>query len=97
MSEVKLDLKETNEALDAVVLAIKAGKKVRDIVKDGVDASDFPKAIELITNEIGNVAIYTAGAKDADKVLAEIKDIDKAELVSLIMKVVSAVEEIEKA
>jgi hypothetical protein len=97
MSEVKLDMKETNEALDAIVLAVKAGKKVRDIVKDGVDASDFPKAIELITAEIGNVPVYSAGVKDVKKVEEEIKDLDKAELIALIMKVVGAVEEIEKA
>lgn len=97
MSEVKLGMKETNEALDAVVLAAKAGKKVRDIVKDGVDASDFPKAIEVITTEIANVPVYVEGAKDASKIKAELEDLDKAELIALIMKVVSAVEEIEKA
>lgn len=97
MSEVKLGMKETNEALDAVVLAVKAGKKVRDIVKDGVDASDFPKAIELITSEIGNVPVYSAGFKDVKLVAEEIKDLDKPELIALIMKVVGAVEEIEKA
>jgi len=97
MTEQKLGTKETNEALDAVVLAIKAGKKVRDIVKDGVDASDFPKAIELITSEIQNVPVYTAGAKDANLIKAELQDLDKSEIVALIMKVVESIEEVEKA
>ncbi len=97
MEEVKLGTKETGEILDASVLAIKAGKKIRDIVKDGVDASDFPKAIELVTQEISNIPVYGAGIKDAGKAKAELEDLDKAELIALIMKVVSAVEEIEKA
>lgn len=92
-----LNTKETNEAIDAIVLAIKAGKKVRDIVKDGVDATDFPKAIELITSEVSNVSVYAEGFKGAEKVLEEVKDLDKAELIALIMKVVGAVEDVEKA
>jgi len=92
-----LGMKETNEIIDGAVEAIKAGKAIRDIVKDGVDASDLPKAFELVKEQSAKIEIYSAMIKDAVKAKEELQDLDKAEVIALIMKVVSAIEEVEKA
>jgi len=92
-----MDTKETNELLDGIVEAVKAGKKIRDIVADGIDASDLPKAFDLVKEQSGKIEVYSAAAKDVSKVKEELKDLDKAELLAIIMKLVSSVEEIEAA
>ena len=73
-----MDTKETNELLDGIVEAVKAGKKIRDIVADGIDASDLPKAFDLVKEQSGKIEVYSAAAKDVSKVKEELKDLDKA-------------------
>ena len=90
------DIKETKELLAGVKEAIILGKKVRDIVADGIDSSDLPKAFELVKEQSAKVAVYTLAIKDVELVKEEIKDLSKEELIELIMSVVSAVSEIEK-
>jgi len=70
---------------------------VSDPVVAGVDVSDFPKAIELVKEQVAKVEIYSAAAKDVSLVKAELQDVDKEELITLVMKLASAVSEIEKA
>jgi urease gamma subunit len=89
--------KETVELIDGIVEAVKAGKSVRDIVKDGVDMTDLPKAFELIKEQSAKVEIYAAAAKDVALIKEELQDLDKAEIISLVMKLAEAVSEIEKA
>lgn len=92
-----MDIKETKELLKGVTEAVKLGKSVRDIAKDGIDASDLPKAFELVKEQAEKVEIYTAAVKDVALVKEEIKDLSKEELLEIIMTVVSSVSEIEAA
>ena len=90
-------MKETNELIDGVVEAVKAGKKIRDILADGATMADVPAAFELIKEQSAKLEIYSAAAKDAKLAIEELKDLDKEEIIGLVMKLVSAVSEIEKA
>lgn len=91
------DIKETKELLAGVKEAVKLGKAVRDIVADGVDSSDLPKAFELVKEQSKKVELYTAAIKDVALVKEEIKDLSKEELIEIVLSVVSAVSEIEAA
>lgn len=69
-------MKETLELLAAIELVAVSGI---EIAKDGVNAADLPKAIELIKK----FDTIVEGAKGLDKLDDEIKDIDQAELIAL--------------
>jgi putative ubiquitin-RnfH superfamily antitoxin RatB of RatAB toxin-antitoxin module len=88
-------VKETKELLAGVKEAAKLGKKVRDIVKDGVDASDLPKAFGLFQEQSGKLGVYSLAIADVEKVKSELQDLDKAEIIELLMEVVSAISEVE--
>lgn len=88
-------VKETKELLAGVKEAAKLGKKVRDIVADGVDANDLPKAFGLFQEQAGKVAIYSLAIEDVAKVKLELQDLDKAEIIELLMEVVSSISEVE--
>ena len=96
MSE-KLTIKETQELIAGLTEAFKLGKAVRDIVKDGISASDIPAAFELVRQQSEKFDIYEAAIKDVKLVKEELKDLDKEEIVALIFQLVDAVEQIEKA
>lgn len=88
-------LKETKELLAGVKEAAKLGKKVRDIVKDGVDASDLPKAFGLFQEQAGKLSVYSLAISDVEKVKLELQDLDKAEIIELLMEVVNGISEVE--
>lgn len=96
METQKLSIKETQELIAGLTEAVKLGKNIRDIVKDGVDASDIPKAFDLIKNQSEKFEIYEAALKDVKLVKDELKDLDKEEILTLIFQLVDAVEQIEK-
>lgn len=93
----KKEIKETKELIAGLKEAVKAGKKVRDIVKDGVGADDIAKAIELVKAEVAVIPVYEAAAKDVSLVKAELQDLDKDELVELFLEIVQGVREVEAA
>lgn len=90
-------MKETNEIVEGLVEAFKAGKGVRDIVKDGVDANDIMPAINLMQEQFKKINTYSEAIKDADKAIEEIKNASKEDLISLFIRLVKAVEEVERA
>lgn len=89
------DIKETKEFIAGLKEGAKAGKKIRDIVKDGIDAGDLPKAFELVKEQAEKAPVYSAAVADIAKIKEEIKDLDKNEVVEIVMQIVSAVSEIE--
>lgn len=97
MSDEKKTIKETEEILIGVKEAFKAGKAIRDIVKDGVDMTDIPKAFELVKNQSDKLMIYEAAIKDAKLAKDELKDLDKEEILKLLMIVIDGVSEVDKA
>ena len=91
------DIKETKELIAGVKEAVKLGKAIRDIVADGIDSSDLPKAFELVKEQSKKIETYNAAYKDVALVKEEIKDLSKEELIEIVLSVVSAVSEIEAA
>lgn len=89
-------IEELQEFLEGVKEAAKAGKKIRDIVKDGVDASDLPKAFDLIKDQAEKIDVYVEAFSDFDKKLAQAKDIDSDEAVKLIMQLIAGIKEVEE-
>lgn len=91
------DIKETKELIAGVKEAVKLGKKIRDIVADGIDSSDLPKAFELVKEQSAKIEIYNAARKDIVLVKEEIKDLSKEELIEIVLSIVTAVSEVEAA
>ena len=89
-------VKETKELLAGVKELAKLGKKIRDMVKDGVDASDLPAAFGLFQEQAGKIAVYSLAISDVEKVKLELQDLDKAEIIELLMEVVNSISEVEK-
>lgn len=89
-------VKETKELLNGIKEAAKLGKKVRDIVSDGVDASDLPKAFGLFQEQAGKLAVYSLAFENIAEVKLELQDLDKAEIIELLMEVVNGISEVEK-
>jgi len=89
----EVSVKETKEMINGLKEGFKAGKAVRDIVKEGFD---IVKTIELIKGQVEKIDIYSAAIKDADVIKDEIKDLSKEEMVELFLELVSAVSEVEK-
>lgn len=79
-------VKESLELLDGVKVVLVAGKKV---MADGkVNLQDLPVAVELLQK----INVLVAAVDGIDKVPAEIKDIDIAELQLLGAKVIEIVQ-----
>lgn len=76
-----MDIKETQELLNAVELLAIAGAKIAKDKK--VSAEDLPAAIELFKK----LDVVLVGIKDLDKLDEEIKDLDEAELIAIVSKV----------
>lgn len=93
----KKGIKETKEILEAVKEGFIVGKAIRDIVKDGIDASDLPKVFVLIKNESRKIDVFKAAIDNANLAKDELMDLDKEEIVSLIMEVINGISEVEKA
>lgn len=91
------EIKETKELIVGIKEAVKAGKKIRDIVSDGIAADDLPKAFELVKEQSTKVEIYSAAVKDVSLIKDELKDLSQPELIELFMDLAKAVTEIEKA
>lgn len=95
MSEKKT-IKETQEALVALKHLVMVGKRVRDIISDGVDANDIPAAFSLIKDQADNLDIYKDGFEGADEIKDELKDLDQSEIVALFMQVIESIDEVDK-
>lgn len=74
-------IKETKELLDGVEVIVKFAAKVAEDKK--VNAEDFPALVELAKQ----FETIVAAGKDADQVKEELKDLDEAEIVGLIVKI----------
>lgn len=96
MSEAK-SIKETQEVLKALKHLVMVGKKVRDIVKDGVDAGDIPAAFKLIQDQADKLDIYSDGYENAEQVKDELKDVDEKEVIALFMQIIDGISEVDKA
>ena len=94
---MKKSIKELKEIMLGAREGFKAGKAVRDIVSDGVDASDLPRAFDLIKKQSENLDIYSDAIKDANLAKEELQDLDKQEIIELLMIIMEAVNEVEKA
>jgi len=76
-----MDIKETQELLNAVELLAITGAKIAKDKK--VSADDLPAAVELLKK----LDVVLVGIKDLDKLDEEIKDLDEAELIAIVSKV----------
>lgn len=80
MSEAK-GIKETKELFDGLALV---AKSVKAVMKDGkVDLSDVGTLVELGKN----IDVLSSAIDNIGDVPEELKDLDKAEILELIMKV----------
>lgn len=84
-----MDIKETKELLKAVGIAAKAVAKVAKDKK--VDANDIPVLIE-VSSEFKTLV---EGFSGADKVVEELKDLDKAELIEIIQSIYTIADEVK--
>lgn len=85
------DIKETRELFAGLSLVAKAAKK---IAADGkVSLADAEHVIDLAKES----SLLVAAVKDLKEVPAELKDLEKEELLELILTVYKAVQEIEQA
>lgn len=89
--------KEINEVIDGAVEAIKMGVKVVEIVKMDSTSEKFSAAFALLKDQAENVDLYKNMIKDAELSIDEIKELDKEELIALIMKLANAVSEVKTA
>lgn len=94
---MKKGIKELKEIMMGAKEGLKVGKAIRDIVSDGVSAGDLPKAFELVKEQAEKLDVYKDAIEDAKLAKEELEDLDKAEIVELMMIIVEAVNEIEKA
>lgn len=90
------DIKETKELLVGIKEAVKLGKSVRDIVRDGVDTGDIPAAFELVRAQTGKFEIYNAAFSGVKEIKEELKDLDSAEIAELFFQIIESIEEIDK-
>lgn len=76
-----MDIKETQELLNAVEVLAVAGAKIAKDKK--VNAEDLPAVIDLVKK----LDVVLNGIKDLDKLDEEVKDLDEAELIAIVSKV----------
>lgn len=87
----KLGLKETNEILDALELISQTVVKSLADGKIGVD--DLVNLADLARN----LDVLMAGVRNADDAVAELKDLDETELLTLVVRVFGIVKGIAKS
>lgn len=87
----KLGLKETNELLDALDLISKTVVKALADGKVGVD--DLVHLADLARN----LDVLMAGINDADDAIRELKDLDEAELLTVVVRIFGIVKGIAKS
>jgi len=90
MSEEKKGIKECLEMLDGLELLSVKGL---EIAKDGLELNDIPKALEVFKQ----YEVLVAAVKGSGEILAEVKDIDQAELMELGARVLGMVKKIKEA
>lgn len=84
-------IKETKELFQGLGAVAKTAKAV---AKDGkVDFSDISHVVELAKNS----SVLVEAVKDIDQIPAELKDLEKDELLEIIMLVYKQVSEVEAA
>lgn len=82
------------EKLLLLISAIQTlGTSGKLIAADGLGVDDLPKALELIKHYEEFIAV----AKSFDEAIVEAKDIDSAEAVQLVIKLIAAVKAIKEA
>jgi len=74
-------IKETLELLVAIEALAVAGAKIAKDKKVGVD--DLPTAVELLKK----LDVVLSGIKDIDQLDEEVKDLDEAELIAIVSKI----------
>ena len=88
---VSIDIKETSEALQAIVAIVVPVKKA---LKDGkLNGEDVAHALELL----GNHKVILDGILGADKILPEVKDISTDELALLGAQALTIIKQIKEA
>lgn len=92
-----MEIKETKELIAGLKEAFKAGKKIKEIVGDGVSVNDVNASFELIKDQSSKLEIYSAAVKDANLIKEELKDLTQPELIELFLELVKSVSEVEKA
>ena len=92
-----MEIKETKEILAGAKEGFLLGKKVRDIVADGIDASDIPTAFEVIKVQSEKFEIYQAAVEDAYLAKEELQELSKEEILELFMVIIDGINEVEKA
>ena len=80
-----MDVKETKEIIEALGELI---KELRVLAKDGVDWSDGIALVTKLVKEDEFRQKLVVGIQGADKIIAELKDLDGAEAVQLIQAIV---------
>lgn len=91
------DIKETKELLRGVKELAKLGKQVRDILGDGYQSSDLIAGFDVIKNQAEKVDTYKAAYEGVELIPEELKDLDKEEIIELMMVMVNGVSEVEKS
>jgi hypothetical protein len=85
-----MDVKNILEVLAAIELLGVSGK---EIAKDGLGIDDLPKALELVKK----YQVILDAVNDVKLVVDEAKDIDSAEAVLVVTKLMSVVKNIKEA
>jgi hypothetical protein len=85
-----MDVKNILEVLAAIELLGVSGK---EIAKDGLGIDDLPKALELVKK----YQVILDAVNDVKLVVDEAKDIDSAEAVLIVTKLMSVVKNIKEA
>ena len=81
-AKVKLDIKNVLEVLDASERAVAL---VGNVMKDG--HLNWQGAAVAVIAEAKNLDVYVDAYKDADQIMAELKDLDETELLQIILKI----------
>ena len=85
-----MDIKNILELLSAVELLAVSGKQ---IAKDGIGVEDLSKVLELAKK----YQVFLDAIKDIGLVVDEAKDIDSAEAIAVVGKLMSVIKNIKEA
>jgi hypothetical protein len=85
-----MDVKNIVEVLNAIELLGVAGKQ---IAKDGIAIDDLPKALELVKK----YQVILDAVNDVELVIDEAKELDSAEAILLVSKLMSVIKNIKEA
>lgn len=83
MGNEKIGIEKLLKTIEAVQILAVAGK---DIAKDGLGMEDLPKALELIKQ----YEMFISIVNEIDDAVLEVKDIDSAEAVELVVAMIAA-------